>query len=175
MATTPFTRLFDFPEIRSQLIVVRSFSKTYGMTGFRVGYVAAAQEMIARLTTVHGHLTGNVCTFAQHGALAAIDTPLDVLEHRRRQFQKRRDLAVQMGGELFDLTVPDGAFYLFPSVACYQERYGDDQAFAQYVLETANVAVVPGSFFGAPGHIRISFATGTERLSEGLQRIKDVL
>ena len=171
----PFPRLFDFPEIRPQLIVVRSFSKTYGMTGFRVGYVAAAQEMIARLTTVHGHLTGNVCTFAQYGALTAIDTPLDALDHRRRQFQKRRDLAVQMGGELFDLTVPDGAFYLFPSVAGYQERYGDDQAFAHYVLETANVAVVPGSFFGAPGHIRISFATGTERLSKGLQRIKDVL
>jgi aspartate aminotransferase len=171
----PFARLFDFPEIRSQLIVVRSFSKTYGMTGFRIGYVAAPEEMITRLTTVHGHLTGNVCTFAQYGALAAMDTPLAVLEGRRRQFQTRRDLAIQRAGKLFDLMVPEGAFYLFPSVERYRERFGDDKAFAHYLLENANVAVVPGAFFGAPGHIRISFATGAERLIQGFQRIEDVL
>lgn len=166
---------FAFPDIRQQLIVVRSFSKTYGMTGFRVGYVAAPEEMIARLTTIQGHLTGNVCSFAQHGALSAAKVPPETLELRRQQYEARRDLAMDLCRDMFDVIEPDGAFYLFPDTARYQKRFEDSLELARYLLEKANVAVVPGEFFGAPGHIRISFATSVDRLTIGLNRIKDVL
>jgi len=166
---------FVFPDIRPQLIVVRSFSKTYAMTGFRVGYVAAPEEMIARLTTIQGHLTGNVCSFAQHGALSAADIPPVKLEQRRQQYQARRDLAMNLCRDMFEVIEPDGAFYLFPNINRHQERFKDGLELSRYLLETANVAVVPGEFFGAPGHIRISFATSADRLTQGLKRIKDVL
>jgi len=166
---------FAFPEIRPQLIITRSFSKTYAMAGFRIGYVVAPDEVIARLTTIQSHLTGNICSFAQHGALSATRIPAEKLAQRCRQYEKRRDLAVDASGALFDLIAPEGAFYLFPAISRYQKRFGDDQVLARYLLEKADVAVVPGTFFGSPGHIRISFATSFEQLSQGLQRIKDVL
>ncbi len=171
----PFFSSFAFPDIRPQLIVVRSFSKTYGMTGFRVGYVAAPKEMIARLTTIQGHLTGNVCSFAQHGALSAAEVPRQHFGTRRCSIETRRDLAMNLCGDMFDVIEPEGAFYLFPNIMRYQERFKDGLDLARYLLETANVAVVPGEFFGAPGHIRISFATRADRLTQGLQRIKDLL
>lgn len=170
-----FISPFAFPEIRPQLILTRSFSKTYAMTGFRIGYVVASDEVIARLTTIQSHLTGNICSFAQHGALSAARVPAERLAQRRRQYEKRRDLAVEASGELFDLIAPEGAFYLFPGISRHQKRFGDDQGLARYLLEKADVAVVPGTFFGAPGHIRISFATSTGRLSQGFQRMKDAL
>jgi aspartate aminotransferase len=171
----PFFSSFAFPDIRPQLIVVRSFSKTYGMTGFRVGYVAAPKEMIDRLTTIQGHLTGNVCSFAQHGALAAAEVPASTLELRRLQYETRRDLAMNLCRDMMDVIEPEGAFYLFPNINRHQERFKGGLELARHLLETANVAVVPGEFFGAPGHIRISFATRADRLTQGLKRIKDLL
>ena len=170
-----FVSPYVFPEIRSRLIVVRSFSKTFAMTGFRVGYVAAPEAVITRLTTLQGHVTGNVCTFAQEGALQALELSDDFLERRRAAYQERRDLAVSLCGGLFDLVEPAGAFYLFPDTARHRNRFEDDQALARHLLETANVAVVPGAFFGAPGHIRLSFAAGAERFAEGMARIRGVL
>ncbi len=170
-----FVSPFSIPEIRSQLIVVRSFSKTYAMTGFRVGYVVAPEEMITRLTTLQGHLTGNVCSFAQYGALQALDISESILEERRAVYEARCRLAVQLGKAIFDVIEPQGAFYLFPRIDCYQERFVDDRDFARYLLEKANVAVVPGTFFGVPGHIRISFATSDDRLREGFARMRDAL
>ena len=166
---------FVFPEIRSRLMVVRSFSKTYAMTGFRIGYIAAPEEVVARLITLQGHLTGNVCTFAQEGALRALEISEDVLENRRLAFQTRRDTALKLCSGLFDTIEPAGAFYLFPSIEAHRDRFKDDEAFARHLLEAANVAVVPGTFFGAPGHIRLSFAAGSERFAEGMARIRGVL
>ena len=166
---------FEFPEIRSRLMVVRSFSKTYAMTGYRVGYVAASEEMIARMTTLQGHISGNICTFAQYGALSAQDQSPEILKKRRILFEERRDLAVALCNKIFDLIAPAGAFYLFPDINRYLDRFEDDQDFARYLLENANVAVIPGAFFGAPGHVRISFAASTERLIQGFARIEDVL
>jgi aspartate aminotransferase len=166
---------FCFPEIRPQLMVVRSFSKTYAMTGFRIGYVAAPEELIARLTTLQSHLTGNVCSFAQHGALRAASISEPILAQRRSDFEGRRNLAVALCKELFDLIEPEGAFYLFPRIDRYRTRFADDRELARYLLEKANVAVVPGAFFGAPGHLRISFAASSDRLIEAFARLKDVL
>ena len=170
-----FVSPFSIPEIRSQLIVVRSFSKTYAMTGFRVGYVVAPEEVITRLTTFQGHLTGNVCSFAQYGALQGLDISESILEERRVVYEKRCRLAVGLGKEIFDVIEPQGAFYLFPCIDRYQERFADDRDFVRYLLEKANVAMVPGTFFGVPGHIRISFATSDDRLREGFARMKDAL
>lgn len=166
---------FDFPEIRPQLIVVRSFSKTYAMTGFRIGYVAAAEEIIARLTTLQGHLTGNVCSFAQYGALGATELSGALLEERRSTYEARCRLAVGLCEPLFDLVPPQGAFYLFPRIDRYSGRFRDDRDLARHLLEAASVAVVPGEFFGAPGHVRISFAASDDRLRQGFERMRDVL
>ena len=170
-----FVSPFEFQDIRKQLIVVRSFSKTYAMTGFRVGYVVASEDTIARLTTIQGHLTGNVCSFAQHGAVGAADLSRDILEERNAVYARRRDLAVGLCRELFDVVEPDGAFYLFPSIERYRKRFRDDASLARYLLENAEVAVVPGEFFRAPGHIRISFAARAEQIAAGFRRIKDAL
>jgi len=170
-----FVSPFAIPEIRPQLIVVRSFSKTYAMTGYRIGYVAAPAEVIVRLTTLQGHLTGNVCSFAQYGALQAVNTPLTTLEARRAAYETRCRKAVQLCEGLFDLIAPQGAFYLFPRIDRYRDRFADDRDFARFLLEKANVAVVPGRFFGAPGHVRISFATSDDRLHQGFGRMRDVL
>ena len=166
---------FVFPAIRPQLLIVRSFSKTYAMTGFRIGYVVAPEEIVQRLSTLQGHMTGNVCTFAQYGALCATEISRETREQRRLGYEKRRDCAVSLCRDLFDVIEPGGAFYLFPSLERYSARYGDDREFSRYVLKEANVAVVPGTFFGAPGHIRLSFATSTERLTQGFARLKEVL
>jgi len=170
-----FVSPFAIPEIRPQLIVVRSFSKTYAMTGYRIGCVAAPVEVIARLTTLQGHLTGNVCSFAQYGALQAMNTSEPILEARRAAYEKRCRQAVRLCEDLFDLIAPQGAFYLFPRIDRYRDRFADDRDFARFLLEKANVAVVPGRFFGAPGHVRISFATSDERLQQGFAQMRDVL
>ena len=170
-----FVSPFAFPEIRSQLIVVRSFSKTYAMTGFRMGYVAAPEEVSLRLTTFQGHMTGNVCSFAQYGALQATHISETVLEARRAAYEARCRQAAALCKEFFDLIEPQGAFYLFPRIDRYQARFTDDRELARYLLEEANVAVVPGTFFGAPGHVRISFATSENRLRQGFAQMGDVL
>lgn len=170
-----FVSPFAIPEIRPQLIVVRSFSKTYAMTGYRIGYVAAPAEVIVRLTTLQGHLTGNVCSFAQYGALQAVNTPETILEARRAAYEARCREAVRLCEGLFDLIAPQGAFYLFPRIDRYRNRFADDRDFARFLLENANVAVVPGRFFGAPGHVRISFATSDDRLHQGFAQMRDAL
>jgi aspartate aminotransferase len=171
----PFVSPFDFPEIRSQLIVVRSFSKTFAMTGFRIGFVVASEEMIARLTTLQGHLTGNVCSFAQRGALEAMALPKTVIEERRSIYETRCRLAVELCTQLFDIIPPQGAFYLFPRIDRYLGRFRNDRDLARHLIEEAHVAVVPGEFFGAPNHVRLSFATSDDRLRQGFARMKEAL
>ncbi len=166
---------FDIPRLRDRLITVRSFSKTYGMTGFRVGFAVGPTRVIQVLQRLQSHLSGNVCTIAQHGALAALDLPDEILHERRRQYARRRDRAFQMTSELFDCQKPQGAFYLLPAVNRYAERFASGTALAAFLLENAHVAVVPGEHFYAPGHVRVSFTTASDRLEEGVQRMRKVL
>ena len=161
--------------LRERLITVRSFSKTYGMTGFRVGFAVAPTRVIQALQRLQSHLTGNVCTFAQHGALAALDLPDTTLAERRCQFKRRRDRAYDLVSELFDCQKPDGAFYLLPTIARFGERFESGTALAAFLLEQAHVAVVPGEHFFAPHHVRISFAASGDQMEEGVQRMHKVL
>ena len=117
--------LFDFEDIRHLLIVTRSFSKNYGMTGFRIGYIAAPQEFIRAVAGLQSHMTGNVCTFAQYGSLKALDMNHHELEAWRADMAHKRDYAYRRAAELFDCVRPQGAFYLFPDVTRPSEKRHD--------------------------------------------------
>ena len=167
--------LFSFENIRHLLIVTRSFSKNYGMTGFRVGYMAARREFIQAVAGLQSHMTGNVCTFAQHGALAALGMDDHELEEWHADMALKRDYAYQRAAELFDCVKPRGAFYIFPDVTRHLKNGMTSAEFAERLLENFGVAVVPGEVFGMGGHIRISYAVSENRLVSGFEKIAEAL
>jgi aspartate aminotransferase len=151
--------------------VVRSFSKSYSMTGFRVGFGAGPEGLIRALAKLQSHLTGNVCTFAQYGALAALDLDPSVIQGWRRDLDNKREIAFDSASRLFDCIRPQGAFYLFPDISSRLQHGETAEDFAAYLLNEAGVAVVPGEAFGADRHIRISYAVPEATLVEGLERM----
>ena len=167
--------LFDVEDIRHLLIVTRSFSKHYGMTGFRVGYIAAPQEFIRAIAGLQSHMTGNVCTFAQYGSLKALDINHHKQEAWRADMAYNRDYAYRQATEIFDCVKPQGAFYLFPDVSQYLKNGITSADFAERLLEKVGVAVVPGEAFGMPGHIRISYAVSKDKLANGFDKIREAL
>jgi aspartate aminotransferase len=171
----PYTSMMAFPEIKQQTIIVGSFSKTYSMTGFRIGYAVAPSTIIEAMTRWQSHLSGNVCTFGQYGALKALALKDAFLTQRLKALGQKRDLAL---GKVLNWSVcmtPQGAFYLFPDVSGSLHAGEGTEQLAIRLLEEAGVAVVPGEAFAVPGHIRISFAVEDEVLVEGLDRIAGVL
>lgn len=168
-------RLFDLAADRRRLITVRSFSKHYNMTGFRIGYVAADTAVIAALTRLQSHASGNVCTFAQHGALAALNMDQAIVRQRVAMLQRRRDIAYEYIASMSNCRNASGAFYLFPEVFHYLRRNETSEDIAMLLLERAGVAVIPGEAFHGPGHVRISFAVAEEDLHMAFERIKTVL
>lgn len=167
--------LFEIENIRPQLIVTRSFSKGFNMTGFRLGYMAASRDIINAINRLQSHLTGNVCSFVQHGALAALGMKDEDLVGWRLDLQRKRDLAYSKISGLFDCLKPQGAFYLFPDVSRRLDKGLTSADFARQLLERHGVAVVPGEEFGTPGHIRISYAVSEDNLINGLARIEEAL
>ena len=167
--------LFVFEDIRPQLIVTRSFSKGFNMTGFRLGYAAASHDIIRAINRLQSHLTGNVCTFVQHGGLAALGMQDEDLVGWRLDLERKRDLAYSRISGWFDCVKPRGAFYLFPDVSRRLDKDMTSGDFARRLLERHGVAVVPGEEFGTPGHIRISYAVSEENLVNGLARIEEAL
>ena len=167
--------MFDFKEIRPLLIMTRSFSKGFNMTGFRIGYVAASAEVIGALNKLQSHVTGNVCTFAQYGALAATRIEDSALVGWRNDLQKKRNFAFSKINRLFDCIRPQGAFYLFPDVSSHLGNGMTSADLARRLLEQTGVAVVPGEEFGLPGHIRISYAVSQDDLASGLKKIAEAL
>ena len=171
----PCPSLYDLEMVRERLIVTRSFSKHYAMTGFRVGYAVAPAAVAAAMVRLHGHLTGNVCTFAQHGAMAALQMDEALLFQRRMDLQRKRDLAYDLATRHFACIRPQGAFYLFPDVSGHLRRGERSQDFAARILDETAVALVPGEDFGMDGHVRICFAAPDDRLQEAFKRIGEVL
>jgi len=171
----PYASVYDLEAVRDRLIVTRSFSKHYAMTGFRVGYAVAPKQTAAAMVRLHSHLTGNVCTFAQYGALAALGMDEQLLARGRADLQKKRDLAFDRMQELSPCIRPQGAFYLFPDISNHLRKNENSGDFAARILETAGVAVVPGEDFGLDGHVRICFAAPEEQLTEAFKRIREVL
>jgi aspartate aminotransferase len=170
-----FESIFAYKDIRQQLIVTRSFSKGYQMTGFRVGFAAANPQVIAALNKLQSHFTGNVCTFAQYGALAALDLSTDDLNQYRKDLEQKRNLAYGEINAVFKCIKPRGAFYLFPDVSNHLKGKMTSADLARRILKEKGVAVVPGEEFGVPGHIRLSYAVPGDQLVNGIQRIKEAL
>lgn len=157
-------------------VTVNTFSKTFSMTGFRIGYLAAAPEITRAAANIHSHLTGNVCTFAQYGAIAALKLGRKHDKNLREIFEKRRDSAFAAAAKIFDCLKPRGAFYLFPDARRYLgKRFKDSAALAWHLLNEAGVAVVPGSACGWEGHLRLSFSGSEENTRLGLARIAEAL
>lgn len=171
----PHVALFDAAAYPERVITVRSFSKHYNMTGFRLGYVAACPSIIRGICKLQSHISGNVCTFAQHGALAALQMDQSVVEQRRLALERRRDLAFELVRSLFDCVKPQGAFFLFPNVTPHLKNNETSEDLAMRLLEKTGVAVVPGEAFGRAGHIRISFGANESDLQTAFERIRTIL
>ena len=159
-------------DIRGQTITVQSFSKIFSMTGFRLGYLCAEKEIVQAVNKLQSHISSNPCTFAQYGAIAAYMLDKRVIADRVSVLRKRRDLAYKETTKLFDCIRPEGAFYLLPNISKTAKKLPKGTDFSSHLLDKAGVAVVPGEAFGAPNHIRISYALSEEKIKEGFERLQ---
>ncbi|MDR3363205.1 MAG: pyridoxal phosphate-dependent aminotransferase [Desulfovibrio sp.] len=167
-----------FEKYPEQVAIVNGVSKTFAMTGWRVGYMAAHPELVKKMSTIQGQSTSNICSIAQKAALAALTGPLDCVEQMRAAFQRRRDAAMRVI-ESWPWAVcpkPDGAFYLFVDVSrCYGPTARNSAEICTLLLDKAQVALVPGVAFGDDNCLRISYAVADEVLSEALARMGGTL
>ena len=160
---------------RENLIIVGSLSKTYSMTGWRVGFALGSPPLLANMLKLQSHSTSNPTSFAQSGAVEALAGQQDSVVTMRNEFEKRRDAVVQGLRAIpgVQCAMPEGAFYVYPNVAPYlmKDGLGDTVALAEKLLDESRVAVVPGVAFGTHEHLRISYATSQEQIDEGLRRV----
>lgn len=171
------------PHLKDQTIVINGVSKTYAMTGWRVGWVLAPSRVTSVVERLQSHMTSHVCHVAQAAALAAISGPLDHVHHMRTAFDRRRRLitAGLSAIEGVSCQIPGGAFYVFPSFrsllgqSLFGETLESTEQLAGIFLEQAHVAIVPGEAFGAPGYARLSYALGDDDLQEGVRRLQKVV
>ena len=169
------------PELRDRTLVITGVSKTYAMTGWRIGFSAGPRALIKAMVNMQGQATAGVSSVGQAAAAAALDGPQQSVEEMRLAYQRRRDLTVEMLNTCKGVVChkPEGAFYVFPSIAgCIGRttpggrRIATDADFAQALLEEAYVAVAPGAAFGMSPYIRISTATDDASLAEACSRIR---
>lgn len=166
------------PELRERTVIINGLSKSFAMTGWRVGWAVGPKALIHQMNTWQGQVTSHATAFAQHGALAAYTGPLEPLRRMQHAFGERRETIISALAKIphVQLVEPDGAFYAFPDVAAYLGRSAhgatikDTTALADFLLEEARIATVAGEGFGAPGFLRFSYALGLDDLTEGLTR-----
>ncbi|HRX87155.1 MAG TPA: pyridoxal phosphate-dependent aminotransferase [Phycisphaerae bacterium] len=167
------------PEAYAQTLTLNGGSKTYAMTGWRVGYVAAPEPVIKALSKLQSQGTSGVCTFVQYGLIEALTGPQDEVERMRQAFAQRGAHIHQRLTAMPGVTCcpPTGAFYVFPNVSGTYARLGVTTSgeFTAKVLEETGVAVVPGGAFGSDQHVRLSFACGMEQIDEGMNRLEKLL
>ncbi|AKE65672.1 Aspartate aminotransferase [Microcystis aeruginosa NIES-2549] len=158
------------PEIFQRSIISNGFAKAFSMTGWRVGYIAGPVEIVEAMTNIQGHSTSNVCTFAQYGAIAALESPQDCIEEMVKAFSQRRQYILERVRSLPGLNcpTPNGAFYVFIDISQTGLKSRD---FCQKLLETQKVAAIPGIAFGADDCIRLSYATDLKTIEKGFDRI----
>jgi aspartate aminotransferase len=165
------------PELRARLCIAGSLSKTYAMTGWRLGYALAPAAWVAGMLKVQGHSTSNPNSIAQHAAAAALNAPQDCVAAMLAEYARRRAWLVKALADIPGLRClePEGAFYAFPDVrGCLHGELKTSGDFAERLLNDELTVVTDGAGFGAEGYIRISYATSLERLQEGVQRIRRV-
>jgi aspartate aminotransferase len=171
------------PALRDRTVIINGVSKTYAMTGWRIGYAIGPAEIIAAAAKIQSQSTSNAASMAQAAALEAISGPQIEVGRMVREFKRRRDVIVARLDALpgIHCLKPQGAFYVFPNVSSLLGRtvHGKKLAspcdFADYLLEEAKVAVVPGEDFGSQEHIRFSYATALEDIEKGCKRIADAV
>jgi len=177
----PFCNIVNAcPDLLDRTIVLNGVSKAYAMTGWRIGYAGGPAELMKAMKKVQSQSTSNPASISQAAAVAALSGPQDCIQDMLKHFKQRHDYVLQrlnaMSG--IDCLPADGTFYLFPNVEGvmnHLESINDDSALAEHMIEQAGVALVPGSAFGSPGHIRISIATGLDTLTEAMNRLEKAL
>lgn len=174
--------LSEVPELADQTIVVSGVAKTYAMTGWRVGWMYGPTDVIKQASNFQSHATSNVANVSQIAALSAITGDQSIVDEMKEAFNRRRLKLVEMLREIegFEVPEPTGAFYVFPKVEALlgKEIKGrtatTTKELATLILEEAEVAVVPGEAFGAPGYLRFSYALADEDLEEGAKRLQEL-
>lgn len=172
--------LMACPELYDRTIVLNGVSKAYSMTGWRIGYAAGPQKLIGAMKKIQSQSTSNPTSISQVGAQAALEASQDCVAEMVTAFKERHDYVVNTLNAIegVECIPADGTFYAFPSfqqVIDNDDRFEDDIALAEFLLNEAGVALVPGSAFGAPGNMRLSFATSLDVLEDALSRIKKAL
>lgn len=171
------------PELADTSIVLNGVSKSYAMTGWRVGWMHGPSDVIKAAANFQSHLTSNVCNVAQRAAIAAVSGPLDVVFEMREAFDRRRRIIVEMLRAIdgVDVPVPRGAFYIYPDVSALLGHKLDgveiesSAQLAAMILEKAEIAVVPGEAFGPTGFLRLSYALSDSDLKTGVGRLQKLL
>ncbi len=172
------------PDLKERTITLNGVSKAYCMTGWRIGFCAGPRHLIKAMAKVQGQSTSNPNAIAQKAALAALTGPTDELEHMVRVYETRRCWLVEALNAIDGIhcIMPEGAFYVFPSIAGWLGRktqdgrtLDNDVAICEWLLAEAGVALVPGTAFGAPGHVRFSYAVTQDMLEEAVQRIAEAV
>ncbi len=168
------------PELADRTLVVNGVSKTYAMTGWRIGYAAGPRELIGAMRTVQSQSSGNPCSISQWAAVAALETPALFLDAFLQAFRARREMVARALNAIpgIDCPLPDGAFYVYPAIAGLIGRetpdgvvIDDDTVFAAQLLEQQKVAVVHGGAYGLSPHFRISYAASEDELERACARI----
>jgi aspartate aminotransferase len=171
------------PELKARTFVLNGVSKTYAMTGWRIGYAAGPEKAIAAAVNLQSQSTSNPTSISQKAAVEALNGPQDTIDTMVKEFAWRRDDVYNRVMAIPGLTSPkpEGAFYIFPNFSAYYDRLAPragqshSQALAEYLLEEAQVAAVPGAEFGEDHCIRLSYATSRERIATGVSRIAEAL
>jgi aspartate aminotransferase len=176
----PFINILNVaPELKPRTIIINGLSKSHAMTGWRLGYAAGDKTLIKAMKTIQSQTTSNPCSISQAAAITALSQPCPELLFMQQEYQRRHDLLIQQlkNNPYFEPIPADGSFYLWINVekAIAHLELTNDMELANYLLQKAHVAVIPGIGFGTPGYIRISFTTDALTLINALQRINQAL
>jgi aspartate aminotransferase len=179
-APEPFVSLLTVaPELYDRTVTINGCSKAYAMTGWRIGYCGGPKEIVTAMGTIQGQSTSNASSISQKAAVAALNGSQQCVTDMNRAYKERHDYVVTALNSLPGVSCLPGAgtFYAFADVRGAMANLGlrDDNAFSEYLINKAGVAVVPGSGFGAPGHMRLSFACSKQTLEQAMERIRAVL
>jgi len=169
----PFS-VASLPDAKPHVIIVGSFSKTFSMTGWRIGYALAPEPVAEAIAKLQSQSTSNPTSIAQYAALEALREPMDSVDTMLAEYARRRARILELLRRIprLSCTTPEGAFYVFPRVRAVPNGPPDTAALARRLLERGHLVVVPGEAFGAPGFLRLSYAVSMDRLEEGLRRLE---
>lgn len=173
----------DYPDLRDRLILINGVSKTFSMTGWRIGYLLGPEALVKACNKIQSHTTSNPCSISQKASIAALEAGDTLLSDMLSAFDQRRRFLVDALDKMTGIScqMPMGAFYVFPNISgCFGTRHAggtinSSMDFCQYMLERANVAMVPGEAFGSNRHVRLSYATSLDALHQAASLMREAL